>query len=312
MKTTDVLWCVGWAAFSLLASAWIPFVGPFLSLLTPLPFLYFSTKLGPYQGVKLAVLATLIIGLIATLIGQPQIILFCVEFGLLGLVLSELFRRNFTIGQTVLFATVFMLLLGLAVLSFLAISKNVGPFEMILNYLGDHSRAVIKAYEETGIPPENAIELEAYRKLFIDTISKIYPCLMIIGAGFTVWFNVVMARPLFKVGNLEYPGFFSADRWKAPDNLIWGVIVSGFALFFPSGNIRLLAINALIVMMAIYFFHGLSIVLCFLNRYRVPSWIRIGVYFLITIQQLFLVVLILAGIFDQWIDFRKTHRRKDS
>jgi hypothetical protein len=36
---------------------------------------------------------------------------------------------------------------------------------------------------------------------------------------------------------------------------------------------------------------------------------RIGIYFLIIIQQLFLAVLALAGLFDQWIDFRKIHRR---
>ena len=124
--------------------------------------------------------------------------------------------------------------------------------------------------------------------------------------------HIVIAKPLFKAGDIRYPEFDSLDRWKAPDNMVWAVIASGFALFFLSGNIRLLAINALIIMMAIYFFHGLSIVLFFLDRYHVPTWIRIGIYLLILIQQLFLVVLILAGLFDQWIDIRKIHRRMDN
>jgi hypothetical protein len=37
----------------LLASVWIPIVGPFLGLFTPLPFLYYSAKLGVSQAVKL-------------------------------------------------------------------------------------------------------------------------------------------------------------------------------------------------------------------------------------------------------------------
>ncbi|MEA2040456.1 MAG: YybS family protein [Thermodesulfobacteriota bacterium] len=312
MKITDVLGCTGWAAFFVLASAWIPFVGPIISLLTPLPFLYYSSKLGFYQGVKVAAITVFIIGLVANLTGKPQIVIFCVEFSLLGLALSEFFRRRLSIGQTIFFALMFMLLLGIGVLFFLALSKNMGPFEMMLSYLGDHLEATIKAYEEMGISQEDAMELQVYGKAFMDIISRIYPSLMIIGAGFTVWLNVVVAKPLFRMRNLEYPEFVPMDQWRAPDNLIWGLIVSGFALFLASGSIQVLAINVMIVMMAVYFFHGLSIVLFFFSKYYVPSWIRIGVYCLIIIQQLFLVILILAGIFDQWIDFRKIHRKTDS
>jgi uncharacterized protein YybS (DUF2232 family) len=312
MKISDVLGCVGWGAFILISSVWIPFIGPFLSLLTPLPFLYYSAKLGTYQGIKLTFLATLTIGLFAKLTGYPQIILFCVEFSLLGLLLSELFRRRFDLGQTVFLATVFMLLLSLGFLFFLALSKNMGPLEMALNYLQSQLKVTIGSYEEMGIPKENAIELEAYTKAFIATILKIYPSLIIIGTGFAVWLNVVIAKPLFRVGNLKYPAFTPADRWQAPDNMVWGVIVAGFALFLSSGSIKLLAINALIIIMTIYLFHGLSIVLFFLNRHRVATWMRIGIYVLIIIQQLFFVVLALVGLFDQWIDFRKIHRRMES
>ncbi|NQU13723.1 MAG: YybS family protein [Desulfobacteraceae bacterium] len=309
MKLKDLLGCVGWAAFFLLASAWIPLFGPFLSLLAPLPFLYYSTKLGLYQGIKLAVAAMLSVGLFAKLAGYPQVILFGTEFSLLGIALSELMRRRFSLGQTIFLATAFMLILGFCFLVLVALSENAGPFEMISKYLQGHLKETITAYEETGIAKENALEIEAYAKAFLDTISKIYPSLMIVGTGFAVWLNIVLARPLFKRGHLEYPNFVPMDRWQAPDALVWGVIVSGFALFFSSGGIRLVAINVLIVIMAAYLFHGLSIILFFLNKYNVPSWMRIGIYFLIIIQQLFLAVLALAGLFDQWIDFRKIHRR---
>ena len=53
-----------------------------------------------------------------------------------------------------------------------------------------------------------------------------------------------------------------------------------------------------------------TITLFFLSKYRVPSLVRICVYLLIMIQQLFILVLALAGLFDQWADFRKIHRRR--
>ena len=83
----------------------------------------------------------------------------------------------------------------------------------------------------------------------------------------------------------------------------------GFAIFFPITKIQFVAINSLIVMSVIYVFNGLSIVMFFFNRYNIPSWARFGVYALIIVQQMFLFVLALAGLFDQWIDFRKLHKK---
>jgi len=293
-------------------SASIPFIGPFFGLLTPLPFLYYSTKLGLYQGVKLAALAFLFIVLIVELAGQPRFVLFGLEFSLLGLVLAVIFKRKLEIGQTIFFATMSMLLLGYSSLFFLALSKNMGPIEMVIDFFNTQLKEAVKVYEGMGVPTEKGMELEMYGKAFIDIVSRTYPALMIIGTGFAVWLNVIIAKPLFKMGNLEYPDFRAMDRWKAPDILIWVVIISGFALFLSSGGIKLLAINALIVMMTIYFFHGLSIVLFFLNKYHVPPWARFGIYFLTVVQQLFFAILALAGLFDQWFDFRKIQRKNES
>ena len=312
MKTKDVLGCVGGAAFLLLASAWIPFIGPFFSLLTPLPFLCYSTSLGLRQGIKLAAVSVFVIGFLANLAGQPQAVIFVIEFSIIGLGLSELFRRELAFGRTLLLATVFMLSLGLGLLFFIGLSNNMGPIEMILTYMGEHLNASITAYKDVNVEGADAQALETYAKAFMLIVSKIYPSLMIIGTGFALWLNIVIAKPLFRLWHLKYPQFEPMDCWQSPEWLVWGTIISGFALFLASGSIEFLAINALIVILAIYLFHGLSIVLFFLNKYKVPTWIRVGAYVLIMVQQLFFVVLILAGLFDQWADFRRIHRRADS
>ena len=260
----------------------------------------------------LSAVAIFAIGLIANLSGHPRIILFVLEFGIIGNCLAELFRRDMSLGQTVFFATLFSVLLGFGFLFVIGHSQNMGPIEMILNYLKGHLDATIRAYNEMNISDDNALEFETYARVFLSAISKIFPSLMIVGTGFALWLNVVIAKPLFKIRHLPYPSFSAMDRWQAPDFLVWGLIASGFALFFFTGGIEVLAINALIVILAVYLCHGLSIVLFFLNKYHVSSWIRVGVYFLIIAQQLFLAILALAGLFDQWVDFRKIHRKADS
>jgi uncharacterized protein YybS (DUF2232 family) len=89
-----------------------------------------------------------------------------------------------------------------------------------------------------------------------------------------------------------------------------GLIAAGFSLFLSFSPLRLVAVNALVIMLAIYFFHGLSILLFFLNKYRVPPWMRLGVYALILVQQILVIGVTMAGLFDQWLDLRRIHQTK--
>ena len=309
MLTKDILGCVAWVAFFLLGAAWIPMVGPFLSLLTPLPFLYYATKLGTRQGALLAGLTALAVGLGARLAGFSQILILTLEFGLLGILLAELYRRKATIGQTVFLATGVMLVLSFALLFVFAMGSNRGPLQLLVDYLQGQLEATMKSYQDMGLSPEQSAELQEFGKVYLGKLQRIFPALMTLGTGFVAWLNVVLSRPLLRMRNLPEPEFGTLDRWRAPDRLVWVVIFSGFGLLLTSGGLQWTAVNFLIVAMAIYMFHGLSILQFFLNKFRVPTWARTGVYILLILQQLFLLLLAVAGLFDQWIDFRKIHRR---
>jgi uncharacterized protein YybS (DUF2232 family) len=310
MKVTDVLGCACSASVLLFISAWVPIFGPFFSLLIPLPFLYYTSKSGLNQGVMIVVITLLTVVLIAKLMGFPEVLFLCLEFGLLGLIISEIYKRGYTFGFTIFWGTSLMLILGSIMLVLIGLTQNMGPLELILNYFQANLKETIHSYDNMGWDQEKILQLEEYSKVLVRVISKVYPSLMIVGTGLVVWINVVVSKPLFRFGNLKYPEFGPMDRWRTPEHMVWGVIAAGFSLFLPIAGVKLFAMNALIVMMTIYVFHGLSIVIFFLNKYRVPPWIRFGVYFLIIFQQIFLVGLAMAGLFDQWVDFRKIHRRR--
>lgn len=308
MKGTDVLGCTAWAVFFALASAVIPVFGLLITLLSPLPFLYYSTKLGLFQGAKVAGLAVLTVGLIGQILGFPYFFLFSLEFALLGLFLSEVYRRRMSFGYTLLLGTSFMVGIGLAMLFFTAVNKGMGPFEILLAYFRSSLNETISTYKGMDLSPEKAVKLEEYGKVLMSTVSKIYPAAMVIATGAVVWLNILASRRILTMKGLEYPDFDPIDRWRAPDKLVWGIIGTGFCFFFFPGGIRLLAINTLIVLMAIYLLHGLSILFFFLNKYKVPFFVRVLIFFLIALHQLFLAAIALAGLFDQWIDFRKLQR----
>jgi len=312
MKITDLLGCSGSVIFFLLASAWVPLIGPFFSLLIPLPFLYYSSKLGLKQGLKTSFITLFIIGLIGKLAGYQHIVIFCLEFGLLGLIISEIYRRELSFVLTIFWGTLLMLFVGAIFLFIIGLSRKMGPLELIIDYFQTNLMQAFAIYENTGLDQGKVAQLQQYGKLLSDLITKVYPSLIIVGTGFVVWLNVVVSKPLFRLRNVKYPDFGQLHMWQAPEIMVWGVIAAGFALFFPVTGIKLISINSLIVMSVIYVFSGLSIVMFFLNRYNIPSWARVGIYALIIIQQMFLLLLALAGLFDQWIDFRKIHKRKQA
>jgi len=258
----------------------------------------------------IVVITLLTVVLIAKLMGFPEVLFLCLEFGLLGLIISEIYRRGYSFGFTIFLGTSLMLILGSIMLVLIGLTQNMGPLELILNYFQANLKETIHSYDNMGWDQEKILQLEEYSKVLVRVISKVYPSLMVVGTGFVVWINVVVSKPLFHFGNLKYPEFGPMDRWRTPELMVWGVIAAGFSLFLPIAGVKLFAMNALIVMMTIYVFHGLSVVLFFLNKYRVPPWIRFGVYFLIIFQQIFLVGLAMAGLFDQWVDFRKIHQKK--
>ena len=296
----------------LLASVWIPIAGPFFSLLTPLPFLYYSAKLGVSQAVKLTCVSILVTGLIAAITRQSQLIFLCFEFSVLGLILSEIFRRKMSIGTSVLLGTCLLLLMGLLVLAVAGLRKNLGPLEMVYAYLLESLEETARLYTQVGADPEKAGAFQETLKALKEVVALIYPSLMIVGSAFVVWLNVIMSRPLFIKRNLEVPDFGALDRWKSPELMVWGLIAAGFSLFLSFSPLRLVAVNALVIMLAIYFFHGLSVLLFYLNKYRVPPWMRVGVYALILLQQILVVGVTMAGLFDQWIDLRRIHQKKPS
>jgi uncharacterized protein YybS (DUF2232 family) len=298
MKLSDLLGCLGGAAFLISAFVIVPVLGPLFGLLTPLPFLYFSTKLGFAQGLKASALVLLLIGVTAHLADQTHLVLFSAEFAVLGLVL-----------RTLLWGTLAMLGVGFGFLYSAGLSQGLGPFEVIQGYLKEQVNAIMAIYGSAADDPEKAAELQAYGRAILEVILRIYPSLMIIGTGFVVWLNVTVSRPLFRFGRLKYPDFVPLHHWRVPEYLVWAVIVSGFALFLASGAVKSIAWNVLIVLMAVYLLQGVSILSFFFNKFRFPLWARVGVSLLIVVQQVFLAVLTLAGLFDQWVDFRKIHKR---
>lgn len=311
MKTANIIGFAGSVILILSISVWMPVIGPFFSLIIPLPFIFYFYRLEMKEGIVNGVIVLFMVWLLGKVTGQSYLFLFCLEFGIVGLIISGLFKRRLPIGTTVFWGTAAMLLMGTVFLFLTGMSEDQGPVEMILGYLQAGLEQTAAIYEQSGMDQETLEQIRQALDLLGRVIARIFPALIIISTGFVIWLNVVLSRPVFRMGRLDYPSFGDADKWCAPEFMVWGVIGSGFALFLPSTGIRFIAENLLIVLSMIYVFHGLSILMFFFNKFRIPGWARIGIYLLIVLQQIFLIILAFIGLFDQWADFRKIHKKME-
>jgi len=305
MKPSDVLGCAGGALFLLLTSQLIPLVGLLSGLLTPLPFLYYSVKLGRAGGAKVALVSFLALLLVTYIAGFVRAMFLCAEFGLLGLVLAELYRRKSDIGAVVLWGTVSLVVVGFGFLVTIGLSRNMGPLSLVLDYFRSNLDTSIRGYEQLGLSAESVARMQSYSRVLTGIIERIYPALVIIGSSVVVWANVLVSVRLLRARGLSEPEFGPLDRWRAPERLVWGGIAAGFASFLPWEAVTFLAVNALVVLGAMYGFQGLSILQFFMNKARISRPFRIAAYGLILIQQYLLAAMVLVGLFDQWFDFRK-------
>jgi uncharacterized protein YybS (DUF2232 family) len=310
MKVADAAGCFGASSVFLFGSVLVPFLGPLLSILTPLPFLFYGSKLGIQEGMKVSAVTLLLLAIISYATGSAQLIFLAVEFCCLGLIISLLYNRGYTIGYTISWGTTLVLLLGLVALVLIGWSRDVGPLELIRIHIRESLNEAAVLYSQLGGEETKGLEFQGHLQAVTSAILRVYAGLLIVGTGFVVWFNIVISRPLFRMAGVQYPDFGPLDQWQAPEHLVWGVIGSGFALFLPLGPVQSLAINVLIVLMAVYLYNGLSILVFYQKKLNVPAFVRAGIYFLIIFQQVLLVVLVLVGLFDQWVDFRRIHKKE--
>jgi len=313
MRPYDILLCGAIVLTMLLGSSFIPFVGIFLSLVVPQVFLYYGMKLGLTQGSFVASGAMLVVSVATVLIGHVYMIAICVEYAAIGLFLSECFRREYPLDKTVFLTTILICTFTGIFMFFVSMLYNTGIADLIKNYI-DHQMAVIfAAYRDIGVSSVGDIDINQYIEDFKTVLVRIFPAIITVSVIAIVWINTIIARPLFRLFKLDisWGSNIRLDLWSAPEWLIWCLIVFGFGIFLGDGWIISLFLNGIIIISLVYFFNGMSIILFYLNKYNISSVARVIVFMLIGIQQLLMALIALAGIFDQWFDFRKLKRKID-
>lgn len=280
-----------------------PILGFFCTILTPLPTLYYRVKIGRALGAMIPALA---LGILITMTGQVtlDLLFFLVLLGI-GYALGDLFGFELSLEKTVLAVCTAVLLAGVLVVFVHARYSGITVQSLVTEYVRQNLEATIALYEGMGMSKDNIQVFKDAMDQIQFVLVRMIPALVTCSTLFVIWTSLLLAKPLLLKRGLPYPNFGPLNRWKAPDQLVWGAIGCGILLMLPSASVKLTGFNGLLVLLTIYFFQGIAIVSFFFEQKRLPRFFRFFLYSLIALQQIFLLLVIGIGFFDIWLNFRE-------
>jgi uncharacterized protein YybS (DUF2232 family) len=292
-------------ALLLVGGVTVPPFGVALFPFVPQPALSFGIKHGGMggMGVVVFVLAILLFGSGGELAFVYSV--FALLSGLLFLLLGRI-----RIIEALVFGVAAVVFSAFTAVLFYLYGSWRAIFHDIRENLDKSLMSAVEMHEKMGFPPESIAVLRERAPQIAETILELLPAAAFVSLGLVVLFNLVLLCRRFPEKRAQWVALASLREWKAPDLLVWGLIVSGFAIFIPGlESLKTLAANLLLVFGACYFFQGLAIISFYFNKNNVPRFVRGVVYLFIVFQQIFTLFVVGLGLFDMWVDFRRLRKQ---
>jgi uncharacterized protein YybS (DUF2232 family) len=276
-----------------------------VNLFTPLPAAYVGMCCGSRSG-GLTVAATMLLVLLTG--GQAQSLMYLVQFGLPGVLLPWLLNRRVAWDKTVivvLWSMVTASIIGLVIYAaFVGQSPLALTGNLIDKEIAQTSQVMQEMFAGSDLPADQQKEIARATAEMTTFLSRAYPGIAVIVSGMMLLGLLLMLSVLAR-NRYKIPGSAFQD-WKAPEHLVWLLILAGFVLAFSDGVVATFALNLLVILLPVYFLQGLAVIDCFFRRKAFSPIVRAIGYLLVTLINPLPMVVTGIGVFDLWADFRKS------
>jgi uncharacterized protein YybS (DUF2232 family) len=300
------------AAGFFLFSMFFPVLGILVVIFTSLPILYVRVKRGRIAAVIVFGVSSLIVYMLLSRLSSEKGLPFFIELAFTGLIMGEFWEKGLDIDRTVAYSVCAAIGTSFILILLSGFIAQQPPLELLRSDLLQNLEYSAELYRSLGVHIENEGDLKVFAEKMVTLLFKLLPSLMVLGFSVLVWSNLVIFRRIANLQKLMVPGWGELNRWQAPERLVWGFVASGFATMMPATVLKWAGINGLIIFALLYFSQGLAIISFLFEKKRTPRVVRIVIYVVICIQQVFSIMVAVLGLLDVWFDFRKLHNRADA
>ncbi len=296
-----------------LGSIFIPVIGVFVSLLTPLPIIVYYYQYGRKVALQLIVITIIVATTIILAFKIPAFFLYLIQLLLFGFICGELLANNFDIPKIITVACIAALILNAVTLYMFGKEENTSVVKTLESAIRKNFDQSVEEYKKRGLSKDQLTWLEESLNTIIPWLAKLFPAIVAVATAIIIWLNLILVkRFLFLRLHQIPPPLQNLVLWKSPDYLVWVIIFAGFGAILPTGGFKIVAYNVLLIMGAVYFFHGLAIIAYYFETRKTPRSIRFLVYLFIFFQQILTIAVSLLGLMDVWADFRKLSDRSST
>lgn len=280
----------------------------FFNLLVPLPVAILTLRQGASRGIPALVLSAALIAAI----GEPDgVILYLVQFGIASILLPLLFRRNWRWDAAV--AGTAGIVTGTALLALFVYAGQSGSTvqDLVAGYTGKEIAGVKEVYSAAqDLSADQKETLFAALDQAAAFTRRVWPAFILLLSGLLLLLQTLFLSRM-PATRPAVPGPAFAD-WRAPELLVWPLILAGFAVIFANGTVQSTAIALLIVLLPIYYLQGLAVATAYFERRSLSPWLRALGYMLMLMLNPLPLIVAGIGIFDLWFDFRTPRVKPDN
>lgn len=284
---------IGWSLFG------------WLHLLMPLVAFYTLSYYGGYTGKRVLSIAVAISLGVYLVRGDFELFAFCFILLTSGYVLFLSAERG---DSPVLSGLKGSLALGIGWVALLVAASGGIEGSIYGQLLSSIDEGVVEALElyrqSSDISPETLLVIESSLHWMKVYIPLIMPSIL---GGFVLAITclaMALGNLLLQknIGKAPWPSF---RYWQLPDKIIWLAIVAGLLALLSIQPFRSIGINSLILICIVYCFQGMAVTVFLLKKWKVPRLLRSLFYVMIVFQSFGTLILLILGVIDIWLDFRK-------
>lgn len=280
-----------------------PMAALFLSTWLPLPLILVGWRLGTTEAGILALLGGLFIWALAPGPGALFENLGLWLLLLMGLSLTVCRQRGWPAGSAILWTVVALGVLFLILFLGQALFQGVSPQALWEQKGGEFSLSLKDTLQQMGMDFSDLQVMGLPRMEFQELVTRILPALMVINLALVAWVNVLVARrwaSLWGWGEWDEP----LAHWTSPEWLVFVLVAAGLALLAPWPLVGQLGLNLVLILGFMYFCQGVAVMAGLFQRFQVP-WVLRGLGYLLAFMNPLMIVVMVLGLTDIWLDFRR-------
>jgi uncharacterized protein YybS (DUF2232 family) len=308
----DTVKLILYSTLLVLISLFVPLISIFTTLFWFVPLVILAVT----NNFKDSLVGCIIIFFIISLISFSQnTFLFFVQYAPVALTYCYLFEKRAkfkTVITSGLIVSVFSTIIRILYIVFV-LGINYSEWLSRMTKMADETIAFYKSsglWEQITKGPINPDDFQEMIYTFSEFMANITPAVLITFGLFFSLISLLVTIRVLKKKNLPVPEITEFMHWKLPWQMVWPAIIALsvllFSDYYDNKLILILSQNILYILVPFFLLNGFSSALYFVKKMNLSLLFKIILLAVIIFNfPLFLILILLLGLFDPLINLRK-------